>query len=178
MKIGIDVSQVAYDNTGVANYLVNLVNNLIKIDKENEYVLFFSSLRRRIINSKLKIPSYNSKITIKEYRFPPVFLNFVWNKLHIIPIENFIGDVDVFISSDWTEPPARRAKKITILYDLVVFKNPEETAEKIVCVHKNKLKWTVKESSLIICISEATKKDAKEILGISESKLKVIYPGV
>lgn len=46
MRIGIDVSQMAYEQTGVGKYVRNLVNNLLKIDGENEYVLFFSSLRR------------------------------------------------------------------------------------------------------------------------------------
>ncbi len=45
MKIGIDISQMAYEGTGVGEMVGNLVNALLKIDKENEYVLFFSSLR-------------------------------------------------------------------------------------------------------------------------------------
>jgi hypothetical protein len=55
MKIGIDVSQLAYERTGVANYLNNLVAQLLDVDKENEYILFFSSMRKRIQNSKFKI---------------------------------------------------------------------------------------------------------------------------
>lgn len=98
--------------------------------------------------------------------------------MHILPIENFIGDVDVFITSDWTEPPAKNAKKMTILYDLVVYKYPEETAEKIVATQKSKLAWVKKETDMILCISESTKKDAMEILGIEENRLKVVYPGI
>ncbi|MBU2632117.1 glycosyltransferase [Patescibacteria group bacterium] len=178
MKIGIDISQLAYSNTGVANYLENLVLNLIKLDKENEYVLFFSSLRRGIKNSKFKIQNLDSKVKIKEYKLPQTLLNLIWNKLHILPIEWFIGDVDVFITSDWTEPPARKAKKATILYDLAVYKHPEETDKKITQTQKQKLKWVKKESSLVFCISESTKKDAMEILKIPEQKLSVIYPGI
>ena len=37
MRIGIDVSQVVY-GTGVSNYTKELVKNLLKVDKENEYV--------------------------------------------------------------------------------------------------------------------------------------------
>jgi len=95
-----------------------------------------------------------------------------------MPIENLIGDVDVFITSDWTEPPTKRAKKMTILYDLIVYKYPQETADKIVATQKRKLAWVKKESDMILCISEATKKDASEILGINEKQLEVIYPGV
>ena len=96
----------------------------------------------------------------------------------VYPTHHGIGDVDVFITSDWTEPPVKRAKKMTILYDLVVYKYPEETDLKIIEVQKRKLLWMKKECSKILCISQSTKNDAEEILGIDESKLKVIYPGI
>ncbi len=177
MKIGIDISQLAYEKTGVANYLKSLVSSLITLDKENEYILFYSSLRRNFQFSIFNFQS-NSNVTIKQYKFPPTILDLLWNKLHIMPIENLIGDVDVFITSDWTEPPTKRAKKMTILYDLIVYKYPQETADKIVATQKRKLAWVKKESDMILCISEATKKDASEILGINEKQLEVIYPGV
>lgn len=178
MRIGIDVSQLAYQETGVANYLENLILNLIKIDDKNEYVFFFSSLRNSIQKLKFKIKNRNSKVKIKTFRFPPMLLDLLWNKLHILPIELFVGNVDVFITSDWTEPPAIRAKKATILYDLIVYKYPSETDKKIVTTQKRKLKWVKKESDLIFCISEATKNDAIEVLGLKKDKLKVIYPGI
>ena len=178
MRIGIDISQLAYKNTGVADYLKSLINALLTIDRENEYVLFYSSLRRGVQNSKFKIQNYNSKVKIKKFRFPPSMLDLLWNKMHVLPIEWLIGDVDVFITSDWTEPPTLRAKKATILYDLIVYKYPQETDKKIVNVQKRKLKWVKKESSMIFCISKATKKDAVAILGIEEKKLEVIYPGI
>lgn len=174
MKIGIDISQLAYKNTGVANYLQNLVENLILTDKKNQYVLFYSSLRRNFPSDF----SFNKNVTIKKFKFSPSVLDLMWNKLHIMPIENFIGPVDIFITSDWTEPPAKKAKKATILYDLIVYKYPNETHKKIVEVQKRKLKWVKKESDMVFCISESTKKDAKDILGIPDNKLAVLYPGI
>lgn len=177
VKIGIDISQLVYSNTGVANYLGNLVEKLIDLDKENEYVFFFSSMRKGLPSSRFKKLT-GSGIKIKQFRFPPSILDLLWNKLHIAPIEWFIGDVDVFITSDWTEPPVKSAKKATILYDLIVHKYPEETDRKIVDTQKRKLKWVKKESDLVFCISESTKKDAMEILKIPEEKIRVIKPGI
>jgi|SRR3989344_1867750 len=177
MIIGVDVSQLVYENTGVANYLQNLIQKLLEVDKENEYILFFSGLRRNfqfsIFNFQL-----NPNVKIKIFKFPPTLLDLLWNRLHIMPIEWFIGDIDVFITSDWTEPPAKKAKKATILYDLIVHKFPQETDSKIVKTQRKKLEWVKKESSLVFCISESTKKDAMRILGLDERRLKVIYPGV
>ncbi len=182
MVIGIDISQLAYERTGVANYLRELVVHLLEVDKENEYILFFSSMRRKFpISSflrQLTDPVSNTNVRIKTFKLPPTLLNILWNRLHVMPIEDLIGDVDVFITSDWTEPPARRAKKVTILYDLIVYKHPNESDQKIVETQKRKLAWVKKESQMILCISEATKRDAMEVLGIEENKLRVIYPGI
>ena len=68
MRIGIDISQLAYPNTGVANYLEGLLSELLKSDRENEYILFYSSLRTRIQNSKFKITVQKSKLKHLGYR--------------------------------------------------------------------------------------------------------------
>jgi len=178
VKIGIDISQIIYEGTGVAELVRNLVENLLRIDKKNEYVLFFSSLRKNLKSQISNFKSTSQNLKIKTFRFPPILLDLLWNKLHILPIEWLIGDVDIFITSDWTEPPTIRAKKATILYDLIVYKYPNETDRKIIEVQKRKLKWVKKESDLVLCISESTKKDAEGILGIEENRLKTIYPGI
>ena len=189
MKIGIDISQLAFQGTGVANYLGSLVQYLVDLDNENEYVFFYSSLRKEL-GFKIQDLGKRPNITIKKFRIPPTILDIIWNKLHILPIESLIGDVDIFVTSDWTEPPTKKAKKVTILYDLMVYKYPEEShhqtkinplkliiSPNIVEVQKRKLKWVKKESQRILCISESTKKDAEEILGIDKNKLSVVYPG-
>lgn len=173
MKIGIDISQTAFEKTGTGVFTKNLVEALLKIDKKNEYVLFFSSLRKEMPDIKI-----NERTVVKKFKIPPSVLSFLWNKLHKFPIERFIGDVDVFITSDWTEPPVRKAKKASIIYDLIIYRHPKETHEKIIKTQRMKLKWLKKEDDVIFCISESTKNDVSEILNIDRKKLKVIYPGL
>lgn len=178
MKIGIDISQIAYEKTGVSEYLYNLILKIIDVDKENKYVLFFSSLRKKIPHSFFKVLNSKKNVEIRQFRFPPSFLDFLWNKLHVFPIEWLISNIDIFISSDWTQPPTINAKNATILYDLIIYKYPNETDKKIVQTQNRRLKWVKKECDLIICISKSTKEDAINLLGIEEKKLKVIYPGI
>jgi|SRR5579885_448213 len=177
MKIGIDISQLAYERTGVANYLRSLVEHMIAIDDKNEYVLFYSSLRRNFQFSIFNFQS-NPNVSVKQFKMPPTVLDWLWNKLHVLPIEWLIGNVDIFISSDWTQPPTVGAKKATIVYDLIVYKYPQETALRIVQTHKRRLRWVKKECDMIFCISHSAKKDAMEILGIEEKRLQVLYPGI
>ena len=179
MKIGIDISQTVYENTGVANYTKNWIENLLRIDDENEYILFFSSLRKNVpAFAKNLSTNRNLKLKIKTFKYPPTLLDMFWNRLHIMPIEDLVGEIDIFISSDWTQPPTKRAKRATILYDLIVYRYPEETHTKIVQTQRRRLKWVKKECDVIFCISESTKQDAMDILGIEEKRLRVIHPGI
>jgi glycosyltransferase involved in cell wall biosynthesis len=178
MKIGIDISQSLYEGTGVGEYVTKLVEHLLGIDDKNEYILFASSLRRNFKFQSANFKGINKNVKVKVFKLPPTLLDILWNRLHIVPIEQLIGDVDIFISSDWVQPPSKKAKKATILYDLIVYKYPNETAKNIVAVQKRRLGWVKKECDIVFCISESTKSDAMSILGIEETKLRVIYPGL
>lgn len=177
MRIGIDISQTAHEGTGVAQYVTELILHLASLDKNNQYILFFSSMRKQVAPIFREIVKKHENFSIKTYGFPPTVLNVLWNKFHIMPIESLIGEIDVFLSSDWVQPPTS-AKSMTILYDLIVYKYPKETDEKIVATQKRRLHWVKRECDKIICISKSTKKDAEEILGIDPKKLVVVYPGM
>jgi len=71
-----------------------------------------------------------------------------------------------------------RAKKITTIHDLSVLKFPDSYDKKIKSVHTRKLQWALKECDAILCDSEATKRDAMELLGIEKNKLHVVYLGI
>jgi len=93
MKIGIDISQSIYEGTGVGEYTVRLVEKLLEIDEKNEYMLFFSNRKKFSIfnfqfskNPKIR----NTKYQIRIFRIPIQLLEFLWNRLHVFPIEWFI----------------------------------------------------------------------------------------
>jgi glycosyltransferase involved in cell wall biosynthesis len=176
MRIGIDISQTAYPGTGVARYTKKLVENLLKIDKNNEYILFFSSLRAKFPQD-LDLSQYNN-LTIRKFPIPATLLSFLWNDLHIFPIECFTGDIDVFLCSDWTQPPAKKAKLITVVHDAIAWKYPQTLAKKIVKTHKKRMKWVRKECEKIICVSNSVKNDLQQVLGIGSEKAVVIHSGV
>jgi len=179
MTIGIDISQVVY-GTGVSVYTQNLVENLLKIDRKNQYLLFASSLRRRkeLHCYTAELLNCYSNVSAKIFPIPPTLLSFIWNNLHILPIENFIGNVDVFLSSDWTQPPAKRAKLVTIVHDLVPWRYPKTLTKKIIATHYNRMKWVKKEVDAIVVDSQSTKNDLIKIVKIPKRKIYVIYPGI
>lgn len=173
MKIAIDISQAIY-GTGVSVYTKNLAASLIKLYPDDEYILFGGSLRRI---QELKTLAKKLKGIPRIYPFPPTFMDFIWNSLHILPVEKLVGRVDIIHTSDWTEPPSKYPK-ITTVHDLIPFKFPQTTTESIRNTHKKRLAWVMRESDKIIAVSQSTKEDLISILKIPEEKIVVIPEGV
>lgn len=180
MRIGIDISQIVYEGTGVAKHVEQIVANLLKADTKNQYILFGSSFRQRskLNNYIEKAKRINSTVRSIILPFPIKFFEYLWNKLHIIPIEWLIGPVNVFWSSDWTQPPLIKALGVTTIHDLSIYRFPREHDINIVKVQKRRLKQAKKECQLFFCDSEKTKEDARGILNIPADKLFVVYPGI
>lgn len=190
MRICIDISQSVYQR-GVGRYTRELVAHLLKIDQENEYVLFGSSLRqqktlKKFINplkpnpfDKLRVSPEQSRRTKtlnlkpKLYPIPPTILEILFNRFHL-SIDPFVGKIDIFHSSDWTQPKTR-AKKATTIHDMIAAKFPELFDAKTIAVQKRRLKWVKSEVDKIIAVSQNTKKDIVEVLQVPESKIEVIY---
>lgn len=165
LNVGMDISQIAHRG-GVATYTNNLANELSKSpDFKMRY--FYSSLRK---------PYKGDLKNVKSYRLPPTLFELFFNRIRNVSIEKFIGPVDIFHSSDWTQPPTK-AKKVTTYHDVVAEKYPQWSHPKIVTVHKRRLKLVEEEIDLVIAVSQTTKKDLLEISNIPEEKIVVIYEG-
>lgn len=179
MKIAIDISQIVYQGTGVANYTSHLVKNLLKIDKENQYLLFGISFRqKRVLEEYFQtVRKINNNVSLRIFPIPQTIGTFIWNKLHILSLDNLIGKVDVFHSSDWIAPPTS-ARKVTTVHDLVIYRHPEYSHPKIIENQKRRLYWVKREVDLVLADSYATKNDLVQILHFKPDKIEVVYPGV
>ena len=166
VKVGFDISQTVFKG-GVVTYTNNLAQSLQEI-KNLEMIYFFSSLRKKV---PLSIHG-----NVKKFRLPPTLFEMLFNRWRNVPIEKFIGSVDVFHSSDWIQPPSR-AKKVTTYHDVIPIKYPAWSHQKIVSVHKRRLSLVEREVDHVICVSESTKKDLIEVSNIPEEKITVIYEG-
>lgn len=177
MIIGFDITSLLFPGTGVANYTYNLVKNLLLIDKKNQYKLFFTSPR---IFKKYDFIEEFRKLGAKvcRYPFPFKFLQIIWGNLNILPIEWFIGKIDLFVSSDFLRPPTS-AKTITTVHDLVWKLYPEYHEDFIVTFHEKKMEKTIKYKDTVIADSESTKNDLIKLYPIiDKNKINVIYPGI
>ena len=163
MKVGFDISQTAHHG-GVATYTKNLAQELSSL-ADLQMLFFYTSLRK----------SYKGNLKgVKSFKIPPTLAEILFNRLRVIPIEKFIGPLDIFHSSDWLQPKTK-AKKVTTYHDVIPLKYPQWSHPKVVAVHKRRLQLVEKEIDIVITVSEATKKDLMEISQIPNEKIIVVY---
>lgn len=158
-----DISQLAFQG-GVVTYTKNLAEELSKLS-DLEMVFFYSSLRK---------PYHGKLKNVKKYKLPPTIFELFFNRIRNVSIEKFLGSLDIFHSSDWTQPKSK-AKKVTTYHDVVPLKYPQWSHPSIVKVHKRRLKIVEKEIDMVIAVSESTKKDLMEVSSLPEDKIAVVY---
>jgi glycosyltransferase involved in cell wall biosynthesis len=177
MKIGVDISQIVYQGTGVGRFIDGFVNSIVKYENDHDWILFFSALRQKLDRDLEEKINNKENIQLIKIFLPPKILSFFWNKLRFFPVESITGKLDWFVTSDWTEPPAS-CKKATIVHDLVFKVYPETVHNTIKNTQKARLNLIEKESDLIFTDSFSTAEDLKKYYRITQNKIVVNYPGV
>src|SRR3989344_9221901 len=105
MKIGIDISVLNdKEKTGIAVYVYNLIDALLRINKEDKFILFGIATFETFDFLKSLPFKNNPNVEMKIYKLPArtfrtVFL--LWQKLNWPKIEDFIGNVDIHHSFNW-----------------------------------------------------------------------------
>ncbi|PIQ73079.1 hypothetical protein COV58_04410 [Candidatus Roizmanbacteria bacterium CG11_big_fil_rev_8_21_14_0_20_36_8] len=181
MNIGIDISQIVYQGSGVSRFTKGLINSILQHDKTNKWTFFFSGLRRRI--DSILIEKIKDKgFSIIQYPFPLSLLSFLVNDMR--NTTKFLTEnspnfkkLDWFITSDWIEPPMP-CKKATIIHDLVFRVYPDTVDKTIVAAQANRLIHVERESELIFTDSRSTATDLMTMYDIDKNRVVVNYPGV
>jgi glycosyltransferase involved in cell wall biosynthesis len=175
MKIAIDLRSLSSGSvSGVENYTLNLLDNMLKQDRNNSYTLFFNSFY------KTELPEFhyiNAKIKIT--RWPNKILNLLL-KFKLLTLEKLIGDFDVLYMPNLNQfNISKKAKLFLTVHDLSPVVTPEFYDIKRQLWHKFlNYKKAFKRADAIFAVSEYTKSDLTKLFSIPEEKIHVVYPGV
>ena len=177
MKIGIDIRTLMDARySGVSEYTLNLIKEILKLDYHNEYRLFYNSF-----GDCPNIPEFNAKnVKLVKYNYPNKILNYLFFKFFNYPkIDKELG-VDIFFMPHINFIGLSSfAKSLITVHDLSFLRNPEFFSLRKNFWHNMiNVSKLLKKFKQIIAISENTKRDIIELCGISPDKIKVIYSGV
>lgn len=179
MRIGIDCRTILNpekgEAAGLGHYTYQLVRHLLKIDKKNQYVLFFD----RSVKEK-KTRRFKKRNTIIKY-FPfsqySMFLPIVYSQF-LVTASIAREKLDVFHSPVCYLPKAYKNPTVITLHDLAVIKKPEWFTKGEQADAKTIIPRCLEQTKEIIAVSESTKADVKKIFKIKEDKIEIIPHGI
>lgn len=179
MKIGIDCRTILNpdkgEGAGIGHYTYQLVRFLLKIDKKNNYLLFFDrSVQKRRLD-KFK----QENVVIKFFPFlqysrlmPPGYSRFLSNAY--LSREK----LDVFHLPALSMPLAYRGNSIITAHDLAVYKFPDFYPGRQIASLKKIIPTSINRAKKIIAVSHATASDLNELFAVSPKKIEIIPHGV
>lgn len=184
MKIGIDCRTILNpslgERVGAAHYTYYLVKNLLAIDRENKYVLFFPSLTQPSVVAELVQNYENVKVKFFPFYRYKRFLPLTYSQLLVSAVYES-EKLDLLHLTADSLPYIYSGKSAVTVHDLAIFKYPQWFPSQIISnlnlYTKVLFPKSLKHSDKIIAVSENTKKDLIELFKIPTEKIKVIYEG-
>ena len=178
MRIGIDISTVLNhgQDIGSGRYIINLIRNLLKIDRENTYVFTgrFTTGEYLPIIYDLKSNHPENKIKLDLYHTTSGKLR-LWNKFRFPAVE-FLGfKADILHCPDYLIPPTLNRNIVLTIHDLAFIRFPEFNFDWFIKKYTREVKKNAHISKKIIADSESTGNDIVKFFKIDPARVEVIY---
>ena len=181
MRIGFDARCLEEENiSGVGEYALELLKNILEIDRSNQYIFFSNSFRQKNNRHFEWIEKYPDA-ELKIFSFPNKILNFCFWYLNWPKIDKLIGGVDIFFAPNINFLAiSKDCQLITTFHDLSFERYPHFFPLKTRMWHKyfvnpRKISRIAKK---ITAVSESTKKDLEEIYRVKKEDIQTVPHGI
>jgi len=174
MKIGYDAKRAFYNNTGLGNYSRWLIKGIASLNPSNILYLYtpkakanarlnfigsFSNIQTVTPKSKWFTSWWRSKGIIKDLKRDGIEL--YHGLSHELP--SGIGQTNI--------------RSVVTMHDLIFMRYPKQFGPVNYRIYLAKVKYACLVADKIVAISQKTKDDIVELLGIDPKKIEVVYQG-
>ncbi|AYL97094.1 glycosyltransferase family 4 protein [Mucilaginibacter celer] len=174
MKIGYDAKRAFYNNTGLGNYSRWLIKSIASIDPANALYLYTPKAKA---NSRLNFigdyPNIHTVMPKSKW-----FTSF-WRSKGIVK-DLLRDDIELYHGLSHELPSGIEKtgiRSVVTVHDLIFMRYPKQFGPVNYRIYLAKVKHACKVADKIIAISQKTKDDLVELLGINPEKIEVIYQG-
>lgn len=174
MRIGIDFTSAARERAGIGRYTRELIRALSRRDHANQYVLF---VPRDAHNALLQF-DWPENFSVTRAPLTERVLAALWQRARVpLPVETFIGAVDLFYSPDFLLPPTRARRAIVTVHDLSYVRVPECFPEPLLKYLNRAVPQALQRADLILADAASTQRDLADVYRVPLEKIRVLYPG-
>lgn len=175
MKILTDVRLLARGGvSGIEEYTRNLLSALLAMDEENEHSFFYNGFRKHPLSSQL--PLANSKVI--DWHLPNRIFDFSTRFLSW-PKVGKISGADLIFSPHFNFLEKGDTPRVITFHDLSFLHHPYFFSWKQRAWHwLQNCRLQARRAEKIIAVSEFTRSDLVNTLGVPAEKIEIIYSGI
>lgn len=175
MRIGINALLISmtpsYRSAGVSSYTLSLLNALKAFDQRHQYLIFVSE---RAVADQVSSPSTNVAALVgRSTAFPASRV--LWEHL-CLAREARRNGLHLLHAPVNILPLGLSCPGIVTIHDLAVLRFPELFRPARRLYQQAFIRRSVRRAALVIAVSEHTRRDLIDLLGIPEEQIRVIYP--
>ncbi len=183
MDIGIDLRVLAGGSYGgIAQYLLGLLPELFKVDRKVKFKLFFSSYHLQGLALQVdNLIKEEENVRLFKFNYPNRLLFASSRLLNYPKLDHLVQGADVFFSPHFFSAPlSSRCRSVVTFHDLSFFRYPEFFSWRNNIWHRLEMnpRRQAQQAAKIIAVSQSTKDDLVNLLGVDSQKVNVIYSGI
>jgi len=164
-KIAIEALGI-HDYGGGRTATLNLLGNLLALDRENHYLVILSQPEPGLLARNLQQMIAPTKNRFLMRAWAQAILPF---KLRQYDLVHFVKNLGVF---------GLRIPTIVTMYDLTTLIHPELFPRSDIWYWRHIQKNTLRRANQVIAISETTRQDVRTHFGVDPAKISLIYPSI
>ncbi len=170
-RVIIDATSLLLRSAGVKTYTYELIRALRQEHSAEEVRLFpFLDLPADYDHERSPLPFLPTALRIAALHFGNIPVNAVWNLLG--------RSTDVFHCSNQCKNPPNNTKLTATVHDMTCWLTPQFHSAANIRADAHHARRVLKRAHGLIAVSENSRRDAIQVLGIPEDRIVAIHPGV
>lgn len=173
LKVGYDAKRLFDNNSGLGSYSHTLICDMLSYHMDDSYFLFTPSRRREVDF----LPSPSARVVTPRGVWR--LFKSLWRLVRLAPKCDKYG-IQIYHGLSHELPYGIErvgVKTVLTVHDLIFLRHPEYYSRTDVKIYKRKLEYACSVADVIVAISNQTKGDLIDLMGVDESKIRVVYPG-
>lgn len=166
MRIAIEANPMAIRKGGIGYYTQNLVEHLLKRDRENEYILFYFNLS---LKQRKNLPAFDFSKNYSNFVFPKQALRFGLQALK---------KPDVVHGTSYRLFAEGKKGSVVTVHDLGFMRFPQFVRKFGSGKMVRRVQHALENASAVLTVSENSKRDIMEYFHVPEERIVVTYEGI
>lgn len=171
LTIGFDATAAARQAAGIGRYTRQLLGALVTRD-DLDFRLFYCAPD----SSTARLPPLPASARVRALPLSDRVTNAIWHRARLpIPVELFLGKLDLFHSPDFTLPPTWTAPSVLTVHDLAFLTVPDCAYPTLRVYLETVVPRSARNADHIIAVSHSTRRDVINRFGIAPEKVTTVY---